>query len=129
MISRISLPLPVFAIRPESAGDGLLTVDPPGENTDPLTAVLACVVGVTVPESVGESALDWVGKEVVDAKRLDSDALERRYGSLAMESRGPFAGRVLGFVMGDSESEDCCDCSGSSCAGCIRGEAYSLAEA
>jgi hypothetical protein len=79
------------------------------------------VGGVTVPESVGESGLAWVGKDVVEAKRLLRDALERRYGRLVTDARGDFGGRVLGYAMGDSESEDCDDCSGSSAAGCIRG--------
>lgn len=55
--SRISVPLPTFLKRPDSAGDGLLTVDPEGENTDPLMRVLAETGGVTVPESAGESGL------------------------------------------------------------------------
>jgi hypothetical protein len=130
MTSRTSLEPPVVAIRPDSAGEGLLTVDPGGENTDPLSTVLAAVGGVTAPESVGDRGLPWVGSEVVEAKRLLREALERRYGRLVTDARGDLAGRVLGKVMGDSESDDCGDCSGSSCAGCIRGEeAYSAAGA
>ena len=128
--SRTSLEPPVVAIRPDSAGEGLLTVEPAGEKTDPLIAVLVPVDGVTAPESVGESGLAWVGKEVVEAKRLLREALERWYGSRVTEARGDLAGRVLGKAMGDSESDDCGDCSGSSWAGCIRGEeAYAAAGA
>ena len=90
------LPPAVFAIRPDNAGEGLLTVDPGGENTVPLVVVLVPVGGVTVPESVGENGLACVGSEVVEAKRLLREVFDRRYGRLATDARGDFAGRVLG---------------------------------
>ena len=106
----------------ERAGEGDLTVDPAGEKTEPLTAVLG---GVTVPDSLGDWALGWVGRDVVEAKRLESEALERRYERLVTDFKGDLAGLVLGKVMFDSESESCGDCSGSSSVACIREACYS----
>lgn len=42
---------------------------------EPLTGP---VIGVTVPDALGDPEPGRVGKEVVDAKRLESEALERR---------------------------------------------------
>ena len=58
------------------AGEGDRTaVEPPGENTEPS---ITPAVGVTVPESFGEPTLECVGREVVEVKRVDRDALEGR---------------------------------------------------
>jgi len=94
----------------------LTAVEASGEKTEPFTTP---AVGVTVPESLGEPASEWVGREVVEAKRVDNEALERRYGRCVTEERGDLRGRVLGTWI--SESESCGDCKGSSGVGGIRG--------
>ena len=71
-------------------------------------------MGVTVPDPLGEFAFDRVDKDVVDAKRFESDALLRRYGKVVSEDNGDLFGGclVLGTLM-LSESDSCGDCRGS----------------
>ena len=89
--SRISLP-PVGS-RVERLGEGDLIVEPVGEKVEaPL------LIGVIVPESLGDPVV-WVGRDVVEANRFESEALERRYGRLAIEARGDFVGLVFEFGM------------------------------
>ena len=98
--SRISLsPL---GSRAERAGEGDLTVDPAGKNTEPLATP---VVGVIVPLSLGERGFGCMGRDVVEAKRFESEALERLYGSLVTGARGDFAGLAFGTAMFASPSE------------------------
>jgi len=69
-------------------------------------------VGVTVPEVPAEPAGGLVARDEVEAKRVDRDALERRYGRLVTDDKGDFRGRVLETLI--SESDSCGDCRGSS---------------
>lgn len=100
---------------PDTAIEGDRTVvEPPGENTEPLTVP---AVGVIAPDSLGEPGFCSVGRDVVDWKSVDSEAFERRYGRRDMDPRGDFAfldSRCLGGLMFDPESESCGVCSGSS---------------
>lgn len=83
-------------------------VESRGEKTELLTTP---AVGVADPDAVGVPVL--VGNEVVEANRLDKDALERRYGRVR-EDRGdlPPARRSLGNVRDDSEVVCCGNCRG-----------------
>jgi len=64
------------AVCPDAAGEeDRAVVDAPGEKIEPLTAL---AVGVTVPDSLGELVLPGSGSEVVEAKRVESEAFERR---------------------------------------------------
>lgn len=74
-------------------------------------------VGVAVPLSLPELVPGLVGREVVDAKREESEALLRWEGSAETEDRGERLsrrGRVVVEVATDSASESCGDCSVSS---------------
>jgi hypothetical protein len=82
----------------ESVGEGLrIVVDAVGLNTEPFTVALG---GVRVP-----SLPVFVGSDVVEAKRLDSEALLRLYGSRSIEPRGDLFGRCRGTLMLASESD------------------------
>lgn len=114
----------LLLVCPEGVGDGDLTVVPVGEKTEPLT-VLA--TGVAVPDWLGEPGLPNVGRDVVDAKRFDSEAFERRYGRLDIDDNGDFPSLRLCTEMACSESDSCGDCSGSSGVGGISGGAWAAA--
>lgn len=91
---------------------------PPGESIEPFDGP---AVGVTVPDTPGEPAP--VGSDVVDWKRVERDALDRRYGRLVKDASCDLAGlevRPLATSMFVSESESCGDCSGSSSVGVMR---------
>lgn len=79
---------------------------PVGEKAEPFAVA---VEGVTAPESGGERTSGWVGSEVVEAKRLESEALLRRYDRRDTEASGDLAGRTLGTLLlsVESESESC----------------------
>lgn len=83
-----------------------MAFEAPGENAEPSTTP---AIGVMVPDALGEDA----GRELVDAKRVDNEALERRYGSVK-DDKGDFNAvrRVLGRDKEESGSEDCGDCRG-----------------
>lgn len=80
----------LLAICPDGAGEGDCTVEPAGEKTEPLTL---SATGVEAPDWLG----DAVGRVrvVVDEKRLEREALLRRYGSDEMLERGSFPRRLL----------------------------------
>ena len=82
--------------RVDVAGDAERIVDPPGEKTEPF-AVVSC--GVTVPDSLGEAAVPFVGRDVVEANRFESEALLRRYGRFGSEERGERGARFLTFLI------------------------------
>ena len=66
---------------PGKAGDsGRTGPEPPGENGEPCGGA---AVGVTVPDPPDEPGA--VGSEVVDWKRVERDAFDRRYGRPAMD--------------------------------------------
>jgi hypothetical protein len=104
---------------PGIAGDaGRAGPAPPGESTDPFGGP---AVGVTVPDTPGEPVA--IGSDVVDWKRVESDALDRRYGRLVKDARGDlpcFEGLPLATSRFVSESESCGDCSGSFGVGVMR---------
>nr|POF03492.1 hypothetical protein CFP56_72017 [Quercus suber] len=86
-------------------GDWIVTV-PFGERRGPFPT---SPLGVTVPDSLGPTA-GLPGRELVDAKRFDNEAFDRRYGRLEIDERGVrlvegcFATGII------SESDNCGDC-------------------
>lgn len=65
-------------------------------------------VGVTVPDWLGDPEPGQVGRDVVDEKRFESEALLRRYGRVEMEDSGDFPSLRLCTEI-DSESDSCGD--------------------
>lgn len=65
----------LLLVWPDGVGDGDLTVDPVGENMEPFVVP---ATGVTVPDTLGDAGLGWVGRDVVEANRFDREAFERR---------------------------------------------------